>query len=187
MKLKRLIVKWENILKEGRHKDSVIFFKIGKWIILLSPIFIIPEVIENLHFNFEIAKIAAFTLVSILYLAIWLLCLLYCFIGAAKAYFFIKSITYTHQEFCKFINIFRKDKTELPKWKSYPLYVFSFIVLFYFIIMVIMMVYSFKNNKKKYPSDKYKKVIKKGIFWDSVEYHERCYINCSKPLTTSNN
>lgn len=169
-------------------KDNAndIVFKIGKWIILLSPIGIIPEVIENISFSFEIAKIIAFTLISILYLALWLFCLLYCFIGAAKAYLSIKSITYTHQEFCKFINTFRKDKKELPKWKSYPLYAFSFIVLFYFIIMVIIMVYSFKNNKETYPSDKYRKVIKKGMFWDSVEYHERCYINCSKPLINNN-
>lgn len=187
MKLKRFIVKWEKILKEAQPKDSIIFFKIVKWIILIWPIFIIPDVIENLRFSFEIDKIVAFLLVSILSLALWLFCLLYCFIGVAKAYLSIKRITYTHQEFCEFINHFRKEKTELPKWKSYPLYVFSFIFCFFFIISVVLIVIVARNNKEKYPSDKYRKVIKKGMFWDSVEYHERCYINCQKPLTTNNN
>jgi hypothetical protein len=26
---------------------------------------------------------------------------------------------------------------------------------------------------RKYPSEKYRKVVKEGVFWDTVEYHER--------------
>ncbi len=28
-------------------------------------------------------------------------------------------------------------------------------------------------SRSKYPSRKYKKIVKEGLFWDSTEYHER--------------
>lgn len=75
----------------------------------------------------------------------------------------------SHKEFCEFIKMFRKDKPPLPLWKSYPLYIFSFLVMGFLIAAIAMSL----DGGRKYPSSQYRKVIKEGILWDSVEWHER--------------
>ncbi len=45
-----------------------------------------------------------------------------------------------------------------------------------FVSMLIAFILACKNdrsNSRKYPSGKYKRVVKEGFFWDSTEYHER--------------
>ncbi len=53
---------------------------------------------------------------------------------------------------------------------------FPLLMMFFgFVIMAIKSVLSSHNNSpaRKYPADKYRRVIKEGVFWDSTEYHER--------------
>lgn len=53
----------------------------------------------------------------------------------------------------------------------------AFVWIFFFILasMVLASIKSAVNNKSKYShrnSEKFKKVIKEGVFFDTVEYHE---------------
>lgn len=78
----------------------------------------------------------------------------------------------THTDFCDLMKIFRKDKPPLHKWLSYPAYIIfkGFIGT---IIAVMQMSSESSRERSYYPSDKYKKVVKEGILWDSIEWHER--------------
>lgn len=88
------------------------------------------------------------------------------------------SIIYNHKEFCDFIRIFRKKNTELRKWVSYPLWILSYLPYMLFIvsmtIMIAMILWCVHSApRRKYPASTHKMVIKEGILWDTVEYHER--------------
>ncbi len=48
----------------------------------------------------------------------------------------------------------------------------SYILIFLFISFLKAMT-SGSRSRNKYTSSKYKKVVKEGFFWDSIEYHER--------------
>ena len=50
--------------------------------------------------------------------------------------------------------------------------IFTLFLLLMAIIAGIMIRVMFSTNEK-YPSNKYKKVIKEGFFFDYTEYHER--------------
>lgn len=77
----------------------------------------------------------------------------------------------THKDFCDFIKMFRKDKPDLPKWKSYPLYIVTMLSIGIFIATFKGRVGNSRRNY--YPSNRYRKVVREGILWDSVEWHER--------------
>ena len=82
----------------------------------------------------------------------------------------------TYKEFkeCKFL--FGKRTKPLNNFIAIPLYGLSIIGLTLIIVMIAFMVASVlcKNSRpSKYPRDKYRKVVKEGIFWDSIEWHER--------------
>lgn len=106
----------------------------------------------------------------------------------------------TFKQFCAFLEIYSSSKSFMAsvlsskkemaeiistrsKWKTIPLYVLSFIpiTIFWIIIGVFGLVMygiikgasSSSSSRNKYPSEKYRKVIKEGILWDSTEYHER--------------
>lgn len=83
-----------------------------------------------------------------------------------------KSTLFSYKEFCDFVKIFRKGKPELSKWVAYPLYAF-FLLAAGLMVAMAKMSRSTEDVWEKYPSDKYRKVIKEGILWDSVEWHER--------------
>lgn len=89
-----------------------------------------------------------------------------------------ESILYNHQDFCEFIQILRKGKSALPKWQSYPLWILSYLPYLFFVLSLSIMIAMFiwcihSARRREYPKDTHRMVIKKGIFWDSVEYHER--------------
>lgn len=90
-----------------------------------------------------------------------------------KVFAFIKSIYPSFKQVKKF---FAKETTSnVPFWFIYPIVIFL-ITLFYIclgITYLFFMAGSRKYSKPKYPSDKYRKVVKEGLFYDSVEYHER--------------
>ena len=82
----------------------------------------------------------------------------------------------TFNEFVQFNNSLRERSKKKHQHKIlialyYP-FVLMLICLFYWVISTI-------NTKRKSKledyrsSDKYKKVIKEGIFFDTIEYHER--------------
>lgn len=48
-------------------------------------------------------------------------------------------------------------------------------LIWLFVYTLVAMIAGVRNNRsndRKYPSGKYKKVIKEGFFYDSTEYHE---------------
>lgn len=55
----------------------------------------------------------------------------------------------------------------------YGCYILANILLFMFFGTIMLIVSKYRGTEEKYPSSRYKKVIKKGFFWDSIEYHER--------------
>ena len=72
------------------------------------------------------------------------------------------------KKFCK------KREKPLPNWRINLYYPFVWLVCFLFFITVISIIRSVMNTpSRKYPSEKYRKVVKEGVFWDTVEYHER--------------
>lgn len=42
-----------------------------------------------------------------------------------------------------------------------------------FVMICTVMSARVDSGRRRYPSDRYRKVVKEGVFWDSVEYHER--------------
>lgn len=89
-----------------------------------------------------------------------------------------ESILYNHEDFCEFLQIFRKGKPTLPKWKSYPLWIISYIPFTFFVLSIITTIAiaiscGSSRPRRKYPEDTHRMVVKEGILWDSVEYHER--------------
>jgi len=80
----------------------------------------------------------------------------------------------TYKEFKEF---FAKKEKPLNNFIAIPCYVLSLIGLtLLLIIMVFVVVSVFNSSKrisKKYPPEKYRKVVKEGILWDRVEWHER--------------
>lgn len=174
-KLKRFIVKSEIIHAHGFEK---FIWDIIKWILVVLSVVVFCQSSFTWPINGDMTmgKIVGYIFVLLLALSIYLFCIFYWIIDVLKIYFSIRSISYTHKQFCKFIKFFRKDKKKLSKWQTYPMYIFSLLFWCIFLFTIIIMVSSIKNKNEKYPSDKYKKVIKKGIFWDSIEYHERCCI-----------
>lgn len=65
-----------------------------------------------------------------------------------------------------------------PKASKIIVKILLFPIFLLFSGMILIAISSAINNiknssKVKYPSDKYKRVIKEGLFWDNIEYHER--------------
>lgn len=78
-------------------------------------------------------------------------------------------IPLTYEDFCRVLSIFRKGKTNLPKWQSYMLY----INIYLFLVMILVMSRS-SRSIDYYPSHKYKKIAKYNCLgFKSHEYHER--------------
>lgn len=79
----------------------------------------------------------------------------------------------SYRTFCKFIQDFRSDKPALPKYKMIPLYILGLLIVGWFWFILLTMLALCSGGGRKYPSNKYRKVVKEGLFFDSVEYHER--------------
>lgn len=174
-KLKKFIIKAESHLDLKRQDKFMAFFtKYGKWFIALAAPFM-ELFYSSRWFTLDNGGIWIWLVLFITYL----FCAFFCIIDLLKLYLWCKKNIYTHQDFCEFLGIWRKKKPALSKWVTYPLYIISipltglFILQIWLIIKMIVSGYSPKYRSTKYPSDKYRKVIKEGILWDSVEYHER--------------
>lgn len=78
----------------------------------------------------------------------------------------------THSEFLDLVQIFRKERTTLPKWKSYPLYAL-FIMSIGILIAMIKMSSSRYEEIPEHPSN-YRLVMKVNwLGFKSYEFHER--------------
>jgi len=69
--------------------------------------------------------------------------------------------------------VLRADKKPAKTWIKIILYPFYLLTLSILTAMFLGFITSISEKKSKYPSDRYRKVIKEGILWDDVEYHER--------------
>ena len=83
----------------------------------------------------------------------------------------------TYLELKEFLNKRRlkKNKKPLKKWICIFYYGLAIIGIGLFMFMILLMAVILKSSSRKSyrKSDNYRKVIKEGIFYDSVEYHER--------------
>lgn len=81
----------------------------------------------------------------------------------------------TYKEFSEFhdkiIRAGKKPRPSIVKWIYYPL----FLLIFGWAILLIRGLIENASRRASSPkySQKYRKVIKEGILWDNVEYHER--------------
>jgi hypothetical protein len=93
----------------------------------------------------------------------------------------MKDMFLTFNEFRKFNNEWRESQKKEHQHKYivalyYPFALIGLCLFYGAIICICVYVYQLIIRERKYSyrnSDKYRKVIKEGIFWDRVEYHER--------------
>lgn len=171
-KLKKFIINSESHLSLG-HKDKLDLFllKYGKWLIAIAAPFM-ETFYRDQWFTLDMVVLGMWIVLFLTYL----FCLFFCIIDLLKFYLWCKKSIYSHQDFCEFLGIWRKKKGRLPKWVTYPLYIVSIPFTGLFLIqlwIMIQLAMAHVSRPIKYPSDKYRKVVKEGILWDSVEYHER--------------
>lgn len=75
-------------------------------------------------------------------------------------------------KYSTFKELFKNHKWVNKWYKSVPIWICSNIVMFIALCFLRSIITQSKESHK-YPSDKYRKVVKEGLFWDSIEYHER--------------
>ena len=79
-----------------------------------------------------------------------------------------------YPKYSSFKEYLKKSDKPMATWKIILLYPLALLGIFLVTITVISVVKLIANSTPfKYPSSKYKKVVKEGIFWDTTEYHER--------------
>ena len=62
----------------------------------------------------------------------------------------------------------------MATWKIILLYPIDLLIIFLVTTAVISVVKIMAISERlKYPSSRYKKVVRKGVLWDTTEYHER--------------
>ncbi len=84
----------------------------------------------------------------------------------------------TYKEFSKFNDMFMLNVMEKPlnkKWVKIIYYPFAIIglVATYSVIYLLIDASAHSDRTSYKRSDKYRKVIKEGILFDTIEYHER--------------
>ncbi len=85
----------------------------------------------------------------------------------------------TYEQFLDFNNDWRKSQKKEHQHKAlialyYPFALIVLCLLYVFIFCIFSKLQSSSYSSKGYRnSDRYRKVIKEGVFYDSVEYHER--------------
>ena len=87
----------------------------------------------------------------------------------------------TYRDYCKFLYCMQKRRGErrfIPKGEKIVRYGLALIVItvawIVFGIILLMLHSAAKNSQTtKYPSSKYRKVVKEGLLWNTYEYHER--------------
>ena len=85
-----------------------------------------------------------------------------------------------HLKFSTFYVFFNgNSKTKLSKSRKIMTYImYPFAWMFFLTLILTLVIFvggllTKARERRKYPSEKYRKVVKEGILWDSVEYHER--------------
>jgi hypothetical protein len=82
----------------------------------------------------------------------------------------------TFKEFRQFNDNWRKSQKREPQHKFLvaTYYPFAILGITFLFILLAMLIGSVESSKRSYRySGKYKKVIKEGVLFDTVEYHER--------------
>lgn len=75
-----------------------------------------------------------------------------------------------YKEFCA--NLEKSKKRSTAK-KIFYYILCNIVVLFFAGIFIMFISAARRSNKRRFPSETHRKVIKEGILWDSVEWHER--------------
>ena len=84
------------------------------------------------------------------------------------------SLFYFYPKYSSFKESFKYCEKPTATWKIILLYPLALLGIFLLTVTVISVVKIISMSQRlKYPSSKYKKVVKKGILWDTTEYHER--------------
>ena len=79
-----------------------------------------------------------------------------------------------YPKYSSFKEHLKKSDKPMATWKIILLYPLALLGIFLVTIMVIGIVKLISSSEScKYPSSKYKKVVRKGVLWDTTEYHER--------------
>ncbi len=82
-----------------------------------------------------------------------------------------------YSEFKKFHNDsrIRRKKDEAPACRTIAYYILAVIGISIFIagLSLFFLRAGGRSSRRNYPSGKYRKVVKEGLLWDSVEWHER--------------
>lgn len=78
-----------------------------------------------------------------------------------------------YPKYSSFKEYLKKSDNPMATWKIILLYPLALLGIFLATIIVVGIVKAISSSDTcKYPPNKYKKVIKKGILWDTTEYHE---------------
>ena len=90
----------------------------------------------------------------------------------------MENIFPTYKDFSRFNDWYRlkvSKKHRNPKWLKviyYPLALIGVFLFHLFVAWVLALIMD--STRKAYrTSGEYRKVIKEGLFWDSIEYHQR--------------
>jgi len=79
-----------------------------------------------------------------------------------------------YPSFRGFKEFFKDRDKPMATWRIVILYPFALIGITILILTIRSILTRIANSeRRKYPSEKYRKVVKKGLFWDTTEYHER--------------
>lgn len=75
-------------------------------------------------------------------------------------------------KYSEFKRIFAKHDWANKWYKAIPIWIFLNLIVGG-VLFIITSALSGYKRREKYPSDRYRKVVKEGIFFDTIEYHER--------------
>ncbi len=79
-----------------------------------------------------------------------------------------------YPKYSSFKEYLKKSDNPMATWKIILLYPLALLGIFLVTITVVGIVKAISSSEScKYPSSKYKKVVRKGVLWDTTEYHER--------------
>jgi len=84
------------------------------------------------------------------------------------------SIFEFYPKYSSFKESFKYCEKPTPTWKIILFYPLALLGIFLLSVTVVGVVNIISISQRlKYPSYKYKKVVRKGVLWDTTEYHEK--------------
>jgi len=79
-----------------------------------------------------------------------------------------------YPKYSSFKEHIKTSQYPMATWKIILLYPIDLLIIFLVTTAVISVVKIMAISERlKYPSSRYKKVVRKGVLWDTTEYHER--------------